>query len=324
MKYLISSLSFFVVLFFLAASSVTFTGCDILDTGDTPDTVKIEKLGVPTIDSVQVLAGGDSAKIHFSGSYVKSEDFCGFYLLDGYTATATIVKKDSLVNDAPWTGKSSFTVSILRDGMQTFWIAAYKKNYDRSQAVPAYVYGRNQTAGTISEFTTLTVPKSTNDGIDVDGTPEIKSLEAGIRDDVNPVQYATNTGCDLIVEEPVSAPNTLCITPIGGAVIFKSDASKIFTKAQIADIYTKSYNAETTDLTATYGITAFAKGKSVRVGASIYSLAANDYFIVITSSKNVARVKVSAVTSAAPLTATLLVYQDSGRNAGELLYKKAL
>lgn len=320
MKYLLSSLSFLIVLFFVTASTVTFTGCDILDSGDTPDTVRIEKLGVPTIDSVEVLAGGDSAKIHFSGSYVKSEDFCGFYLLNGSSPEAQIVQKDSLVDDEPWTGSSSFTVPISRDGMQTFWIAAYKRNYDRSQAVPAYVYGREQKSGTIYEFT-LTPTKSTNDGIDVDGTPEIKTLEEGIRAVDNPVKYATNTGCDIIVEEPISAPGSLCITPIGGAVIFKSDANTIYTKAQIADIYAKSYKNETTSLTD-YGITVFAMGKSVRNGDAIYSLAQNDHFIVITSSKNVARVKISALSGAT--SATLLVYQDSGRNAGEPLYKKAL
>ena len=109
-------------------------------------------------------------------------------------------------------------------------------NHDRSQAVPAFVFGRESSTASVYRFTV----NSTSDGIDVDGTPEVKNVEEGIRAEANPVKYATNSGCDIIVEEPASAPGNLCITPIGGAVIFKSDETRS-SKAQINDIYNKSF-----------------------------------------------------------------------------------
>ncbi len=319
MKYVLSAISFLTVVFFMATSTVTMTGCsDVLSVGATiRDTVKLEKLSVPTVDSVEVLAGGDSAKIHYTGSFVDKEKFCGVYLLSGNVASPTVVKKDSLSDGSAWTGSSKFTVTISRDGNQSFWIASYNKSGDRSQAVPALLYGRYVSSGSVARFTV----GSTGDGIDVDGIPQVKSVEDEIRADTNPVKYATNSGCDLIIEQ-IGGSGTLCITPIGGAVIFKADTAAIFTKAQIADIYSKSYSQETTTL-ATYGITTFAQGRSVRDATVLHPLEAGEFYIVITSAQNIARVRVEAVAAAAA-SATLKIYQDSGRNAGEPLYKKAL
>lgn len=320
MKYILSSISFLIVVFFMTTSTVTLTGCsEVLGVGDTVrDTVSLEKLSVPTIDSVEVLAGGESAKIHFSGSFVAKEKFCGFYLLSDNVEGATVVAKDSVAAAEAWTGSRSFTVPISRDGIQTFWIASYNKSGDRSQAVPAFVFGRESSTASVYRFTV----NSTSDGIDVDGTPEVKNVEEGIRAEANPVKYATNSGCDIIVEEPASAPGNLCITPIGGAVIFKSDETQIFSKAQINDIYNKSFGDTATSL-STYGnIRIYAQGRSVRDANGLYTLKAGDHFIVITSAKNVARIKVEATYGKD--SATLIVYQDSGRNAGEPLYKKSI
>jgi len=316
--YTLFPLSVFV--FFIATSTVTLTGCsEILSPGDTVklrDTISIEKLSVPTIDSVVVLAGGKTAQIHFSGSHVRSEDFTGYYRLTTKdTLTAVVADSVKLADGTAWTGISSFTVPISRDGIQTFWIASYNKKGKFSQPVPAFVFGRDQNSGQVFEFTA----NSTNDGIDVDGIPAVKTVEDSIRVPGNPVKYATNTGCDIIVEEPSTAPNTLCITPIGGAVIFKASDTAIYTRAQIDQIYDDSYTVAEKALT-TYGINVFAQGRSIRTGDVIYSIQPGDYFIVITSAKNVARIKVSAVDGGT--SATLVVYQDSGRNTGELLYKK--
>ncbi|MBN1603280.1 MAG: hypothetical protein JW915_16850 [Chitinispirillaceae bacterium] len=316
--YTLFPLSVFV--FFIATSTVTLTGCsEILSPGDTVrlrDTISVEKLSVPTIDSVVVLAGGKSATIHFSGSHVKDEDFTGYYRLTTKdTLTAVVADSVKLSDAKAWTGQSSFTVPISRDGVQTFWIASFNKKGKFSQPVPAFVFGRDQKPGQVFEFTV----GSTNDGIDVDGTPEVKTVEDGIRADANPVKYATNTGCDIIVEEPTTAPNTLCITPIGGAVIFLANDSMIYTRAQINAIYDAGY-VDTAVVQTTYGIKTFSQGRSIRDVGGLYSIKAEDYFIVITSAKNVARIKVSAVDGGT--SATLVVYQDSGRNAGELLYKK--
>jgi len=319
MKYILSSISFLIVVFFMTTSTVTLTGCsDVLGVGDTVrDTVSLEKLSVPTIDSVQVLAGGDSAKIHFSGSFVAKEKFCGFYLLNNNVENATVVAKDSVAAASAWTGRSSFTVGISRDGIQTFWIASYNKSGDRSQAVPAFVFGRESSGASVYRFTT----NSTKDGIDVDGVPEVKDIEEGIRAEANPVKYATNTGCDVLVEEPISAPGNLCITPIGGAVIFISNETQIFSKAQINDIYNKSFGDTATTLSE-YGIRVYAQGRSVRDANGMYTLKTGDHFIVITSAKNVARIKVEAANT--NVSAALIIYQDSGRNAGEPLYKKSI
>lgn len=322
-KVVASCVSVFGFALIMATSTVTFSGCDsLLAVGDTiRDTVSVEKLSVPTIDSVVVLEGAESAEIHFSGSHVLKENFRGYFLLSSNSASATIIEKDSVIDSKAWTGTRSFTVPIKRDGMQTFWIAAYNKGNDRGQPVPAHLYGRLNKEGTISRFTV----NSTDDGLDVDGVPEIKTVEDGIRADGNPVMYATNSGADFIVEEPTSTPGSLCITPIGGAVVFKSNATDIYTKAEINDIYEKSYQKDITSLSS-YDIDVFAQGKSIRstpeASGAIYSIKKNDYFIVITSAKNVARVKVEATSGKA--NATLVIYQDSGRNAGELLYKKAL
>lgn len=329
-KVVLSCFSVVGLALFLMTSTVTFSGCDsLLGVGDTiRDTVSVEKLSVPTIDSVVVLEGAESAEIHFSGSHVIKENFRGYFLLSSNSSTATVIEKDSVIDSKAWTGTRSFTVTIERDGKQTFWIAAYNKANDRGQPVPAHLYGRLNKEGTISRFTV----NSTDDGLDVDGVPELKTVEDGIRADGNPVMYATNSGADFIVEEPSNTPGSLCITPIGGAVIFKSNATDIYTKAEINDIYEKSYEKEITSLSS-YDIDVFARGKSIRsipeASAKIYSIQEDDYFIVITSAKNVARVKVEATNGKVDATngkvdATLIVYQDSGRNAGELLYKKAL
>lgn len=320
MKYALSVISFVIVALFMATSTVTMTGCsEVLGVGDTiRDTVSLEKLSVPTVDSVEVLAGGDSAKIHYSGSFVAKEKFCGVYLLSGNTTAAAVVAKDSVSDGGvTWNSKGAFKVKIVRDGAQSFWIAAFNKSQDRSQAVPAIVYGRVIAGAIVSRFT---VPVTGNDGIDVDGVPAVKNVESGIRADANPVKYATNTGADMIVEQ-ITSTGTLCITPIGGAVIFKTDSTKIFTKAQIDAIYTQSYNKDSITL-ATYGIKTFAQGLSVRDAAVLHPLAVGEFYIVITSAKNIARVRVETVTGAT--SATLKIYQDSGRNAGEPLYKKAL
>jgi|GEM_PF-3115770 len=320
MKYILSSISFLIVVFFMTTSTVTLTGCsEVLGVGDTVrDTVSLEKLSVPTVDSVEVLPGGESAKIHISGSFVAKEKFCGFYLLSDNVENATVIDKDSVSDGKTWNKSSFFTVQISRDGVQTFWIASYNKSGDRSQAVPAFVFGRDASTETVYRFTV----NSTSDGIDVDGVPDVKDVEEGIRAEANPVQYATNSGCDIIVEEIISAPGNLCITPIGGAVIFKSDETQIFSKAQINDIYNKSFGDTATSL-STYGnIRIYAQGRSVRDANGLYTLKAGDHFIVITSAKNVARIKVEATSGKD--SATLIVYQDSGRNAGEPLYKKSI
>jgi len=320
MKYLLSFVPVSVFVFFLATSTVTLTGCGaLLGVGDTvKDTVSLEKLSVPTVDSVEVLAGGDSAKIHITGSHVSKENFCGYYLLSDNVSNATIVQKDSLSKGDAWTGHTSFTVPIKRDGIQTFWISAYNKSADRSQAIPAFVFGRNSASGTVSRFTL----NSTNDGLDVDGKPEVKSVEDGIRDDANPVKYATNSGCDFIIEEIKSNAGNLCITPIGGAVMFLANETVIYTKSQLSDIYAKSYKDTATTLSNYNNIKVFAQGRSIREGTSLYPIKAGDYFILITSAKNVARIKVESTSGAT--SAKFIIYQDSGRNAGEPLYKKAL
>ncbi len=318
MKYILSLVSFLIVFFFMTTSTVTLTGCsDVLGVGDTVrDTVSLEKLSVPTVDSVEVLAGGDSAKIHFSGSFVEDEKFRGFYRLDVNGGNVTVIDSFSVPDVKHWTGSKSFTVPISRDGIQTFWIASYNKSGKPSQAVPAFVFGRDMSSASVSRFTV----NSTSDGIDVDGVPEVKDVEEGIRAE-GAVKYATNSGCDMIVEELISAPGNLCITPIGGAVIFKSDETQIFSKDQIKDIYTKSFK-DTATVFSSYGnIRVYAQGRSVRDGSGLYQLKAGDHFIVITSAKNVARVLVQATDG--NKSATLVVYQDSGRNAGEPLYKKA-
>lgn len=320
MKYILSSISFLIVVFFMTTSTVTLTGCsEVLGVGDTVrDTVSLEKLSVPTVDSVEVLPGGDSAKIHISGSFVAKEKFCGFYLLSDNVENATVIDKDSVSDGKTWNKSSFFTVQISRDGVQTFWIASYNKSGDRSQAVPAFVFGRDASTEPVSRFTV----NSTSDGIDVDGVPDVKDVEEGIRAEANPVQYATNSGCDIIVEEIISAPGNLCITPIGGAVIFKSNETQIFSKTDIKDIYNKSFGDTATTLSNYEGIRVYAQGRSVRDGSGLYQLKAGDHFIVITSAKNVARIKVEATSGKE--SATLIVYQDSGRNAGEPLYKKSI
>lgn len=320
--YTLFPLSVFV--FFIATSTVTLTGCsEILSPGDTitlKDTVSVAKLSVPTIDSVVVLAGGKTAKIHFSGSHVKSEDFTGYYRLTTKdTLTAVVADSVKLADGAAWTGRSSFTVPIIRDGVQTFWIASYNKKGKFSQPVPAFVFGRDMANGVVSRFTDIGAG-SVTDGIDVDGTPEVKTVENDIRVDANPVKYATNSGCDIIVEQ-IGASGTLCITPIGGAVVFKANDTAMYTKAQISQIYQAGY-VDTVVAQTAHGIKTFSKGRSVRDAAGLYAIQQADYFIVITSAKNVARIKVESVAAAAA-SATLVVYQDSGRNAGELLYKKA-
>jgi hypothetical protein len=317
---LLHSLSVVRFCFFYRYFNVTLTGCsEILSPGDTVtlrDTISVEKLSVPTIDSVVVLAGGKTAQIHFSGSHVRSEDFTGYYRLTTKdTLTAVVADSVILADGAAWTGRSSFTVPISRDGVQTFWIASYNKKGKFSQPVPAFVFGRDMASGAVNRFTLGSV----SDGIDVDGTPEVKTVEDGIRADANPVQYATNSGCDIIVEQ-IGGSGTLCITPIGGAVVFKATDTAIYTKAQISQIYQTGY-VDTVVAQPAVGITTFSKGRSVRDAAGLYAIQPADYFIVITSAKNVARIKVESVAAAAA-SATLVVYQDSGRNAGELLYKK--
>ena len=204
MKYILSSISFLIVVFFMTTSTVTLTGCsEVLGVGDTVrDTVSLEKLSVPTIDSVEVLAGGESAKIHFSGSFVAKEKFCGFYLLSDNVEGATVVAKDSVAAAEAWTGSRSFTVPISRDGIQTFWIASYNKSGDRSQAVPAFVFGRESSTASVYRFTV----NSTSDGID-GMVIEVKMLKKGFVQLIR--QYATNSGCD-IPEEPASAPE-ICV-----------------------------------------------------------------------------------------------------------------
>lgn len=319
MKYLLSFVPLSVFVFFIATSTVTLTGCsNLLGVGDTvKDTVSIEKLSVPTVDSVEVLAGGKTAKIHLQGSHVNSENFCGYYLLSGNVTNATIVQKDSLSNGDAWTGTTSFTVPIKRDSIQIFWISAYNKKADRSQAVPALVFGRVSTNGTVSAFTF----NSNQDGLDVDGAPAVKDVEDSIRATDNPVKYATNTGCDLIVERLKVDTTKRCITPIGGAVVFLANDTAIYTRSQLSDIYEKSYQDTLTTLSTYNNIRVFAQGHSVRDGSGLYQLKDGDYFIVITSAKNVARIKVQSATGSGT---TLVIYQDSGRNAGEPLYKKVL
>jgi len=323
-----SSAAIFSASAFLA--STTLTSCDDpLSSGDTlTDTVRIGKLSRPDVDSIVVAPGGMSADIYFNGSYVKGEDFGGYYLLDGPGAGATVL--DTITkDDEEYTGTDKFTVEISDwDTKQTWYVAAFVEGKsDAGASAEATFYPRLADEGnTITKFS---MSGSSDDGIDVDGTPPlIKTVEDELRE-FDPLKYATNTGTDLIFEDAVESGAAI-ITPIGGAVVLKADATTLFTRAELNKIYNDSYQNEETAVTidgTEYLV--FAKGKSPRtaIGTDIFEeLAAGDHYIVITAAKNVARIHIDALQGNASdvlQSVEITVYQPHPLNRGEPVYKKA-
>ncbi len=316
------------------ATVTTFTGCE--DVIGTSDTVSLENLGVPYIDSVEVLSA-TSAKIHIYGSFQDSEDFEGFAILKGRATgekTDTGLVLDTIVipdDDANWTdktgkkgwtGKLTHTVDIADlDVDQTWYVSAFDDKRKMGQSIPAHFFGRVSTDDqVIKEYYSMSLSADTT-GLDLDNEPMRKVVEDGIHLGSNKAQYATNTGADIIIEaRKYDTPTSgLALTPVGGAVLFKVEASTQLTETEVADIYNASYKNEITENAAESGFITFAKGKSIRetMTSGTYQLLVGDEFFVITSALDVARLKVTSITAAANnYDITFDVTKDSGKNGG--------
>ena len=126
MKYILSSISFLIVVFFDNIDrdlNRLFTSSGVGDT--VRDTVSLEKLSVPTIDSVEVLAGGESQRSIFR-QFCGKEKFCGFYLLAiMLKAPLSLLKIRLLLQGLD---RQNPLLFHIRDGIQTFWIASYNKS----------------------------------------------------------------------------------------------------------------------------------------------------------------------------------------------------
>ncbi len=322
----------------IAVMSTTLTGCgeDILGstTPGSIDTVKISKLGVPTVDSVEVITK-DSIHLHISGSYVKSEDFSGYAvfkagLADSAIDNANLVAIDTIEAKGDTFGIILDTIGInlttnnyTIDDDVNFDVCSFDKKGRISQAVKATFYGRNTTAGLgIVNYYGAATTDST--GLDIDGDEVVvKIMEQGI-DGGSPVDYATNRGGDVIVENLTGDKSKFLITPIGGAVMFKVEETTQLSDEDVKTIYDGTYEVaakEATITTKAGDFKAFSQGRSVRddAGAPVV-LAAGDNYFVITNSYNVARIVVKATSITNGV--TLDVLKDSGKNAGKKLRNK--
>ncbi len=300
----------------------TFTGCDDVIGSDT---VSIKKLGVPAIDSIELLST-TSAKIHVSGSYVRTEDFAGFVVFnqkpaegeDSINASITAAH-DSVVSSGDTTGIIERAIAVTINDIdvdQDWYVSSFDKKDRISQPVKATFYSRVSGDAAVNKYnrTTTVVTAQVGTGLDVDmETVASKSVEGTIHTKGN-TAYATNTGADVIIEGTVAGG--IGLTPIGGAVVFKVAASTQLTEPQVEAIYEASYKNEITENPAGTTFLAFAKGKSVRAtktSVPLYDLVAGDEFFVISSSYDVARLVVTTIGANA---VTFTARKDSGKNAG--------